>query len=67
MGHYQEVMFEEEWTFEEVMFEEQKISLDIPEEGMMLENGWTITPHSYPGVSLVMIVVFSFCDMRMGG
>ena len=34
------------------MFEEEQITLDIPEEGVMLESGWTITPHTYPGVSL---------------
>ena len=44
MGPYQEVMFKE------------KISLDIPKEGIVLESGWAITPHTYPGVSLVRIV-----------
>ena len=34
------------------MFEEEQISLDIPEEGVMLESGWTITPHTYSVVSL---------------
>ena len=37
---------------QEVMFEEEQITLDIPEEGLVLESGWTITPHTYPGVSL---------------
>ena len=36
---------------QEVMFEEEQITLDIPEEGIVLESGWTITPHTYPGVS----------------
>ena len=44
MGPYQEVMFKKE------------ISLDIPKEGIVLESGWAITPHTYPGVSLVRIV-----------
>ena len=35
-----------------VKFEDDQITLDIPEEGIVLENGWTITPHTYPGVSL---------------
>ena len=35
----------------QVMFEGEKISLDIPKEGIALENGWTITPDTYPGVS----------------
>ena len=36
---------------QEVMFEEEQISLDIPEEGLFLESGWRIIPHTYPGVS----------------
>ena len=39
---------------QEVMFEEEQITLDIPEEGLVLESGWTITPHTYPGVSLAL-------------
>ena len=42
--------------YQEVMFKEEKISLDIPKEGIVLESGWAITPHTYPGVSLVRIV-----------
>ena len=37
---------------QEVMFEEEQISLDIPEDGLTLESGWRIIPHTYPGVSL---------------
>ena len=37
---------------QEVVFEGEKITLDIPKEGVTLESGWTITPHTYPGVSL---------------
>jgi len=37
---------------QEVMFEGDKITLDIPKEGLVLENGWTITPHTHPGVNL---------------
>ena len=36
---------------QEVMFEEEQITLDIPKKGLVLESGWTITPHTYPGVS----------------
>ena len=36
---------------QEVMFEEEQITLDIPKKGLVLENGWTITPHTYPAVS----------------
>jgi len=53
--------------YQEVTFKEENISLDIPKEGTVLESGWTITPHTYPGVSLVRIVVIAFCNMRMGG
>lgn len=35
----------------EVMFEAGQITLDIPIEGLVLGNGWTITPQTYPGVS----------------
>ena len=35
-----------------VMFEGDKITLDIAVEGVMLENGWTITPYTHPGVTL---------------
>ena len=34
------------------MFEGDKIKLDIAAEGVALENGWTITPYTHPGVSL---------------
>ena len=34
-----------------VVFEGERITLDIPKEGLVLENGWTITPHTYPQVS----------------
>ena len=42
--------------YQEVMFKEDNITLDIRKEGIVLESGWTITPHTYPGVSLVRIV-----------
>ena len=35
-----------------VVFEEDEIMLDIAAEGLVLENGWTITPFTYPAVSL---------------
>ena len=34
------------------MFEGDEIKLDIAAEGVKLENGWTITPYTHPGVSL---------------
>ena len=37
---------------QEVMFEKEQITLDIPKEGLTLHSGWTITPHTHPGVSL---------------
>jgi len=40
---------------QEVVFEGEKITLDIPKEGVTLESGWTIIPHTYPGVSLLYI------------
>ena len=35
-----------------VMFEGDEIKLDIAAEGVVLKNGWTITPYTHPGVSL---------------
>ena len=36
---------------QEVIFEGEQITLDIPQEGIVLENRWIITPLTYPGVS----------------
>jgi len=46
--------------YQEVMFEGEKITLDIPKEGIALENGWTITPDTYPGVSALNSKHFKF-------
>ena len=35
-----------------MIFEDKEITLDIPKEGVVFESGWTITPHTHPGVSL---------------
>ena len=37
---------------QKVIFERDEIMLDIAVEGVVLENGWTITPYTHPGVSL---------------
>ena len=37
---------------QEVIFEEEQITLNIPKEGIVLGSGWTIIPHAHPGVSL---------------
>ena len=37
---------------QEVTFQNDNISLDIAAEGLKLQNGWTINPYTYPGVSL---------------
>ena len=42
---------------QEVMFEKEQITLDIPKEGLLLESGWTITPHTHPGVSSVNVLL----------
>ena len=44
---------------QEVMFEEEQITLDIPKKGLVLESGWTITPHTYPGVSLCETLLYT--------
>ena len=38
------------------MFEGEQITLDIPKEDLVLENGWTITPHTTPGVSELLLI-----------
>ena len=38
----------------EVMFEEEQIILDIPEDGIVLKNGWAIRPDGNPVVSLLL-------------
>ena len=47
-----------------VMFEGNEIMLDIAVEGVVLENGWTITPYTYPGVSLHYAAVVGY-DLPM--
>ena len=37
---------------QEVIFEEEQITLAIPKEGLLLESRWTITPYTHPGVSV---------------
>ena len=37
---------------QEVVFEEEQITLDIKADGEVLENGWTISPDTYPRVSV---------------
>ena len=49
--------------YQEVIFKEDMITLDIPKKGIALENGWTIAPDTYPGVGLLRIVVLYFNDM----
>ena len=39
------------------MFEGENITLDIPKEGILLESGWTITPHTHPGVNFMLLVI----------
>ena len=39
-----------------VMFEGDEITLDIAVEGVVLENGWTITPYTHPGVSHIILL-----------
>ena len=47
-----------------VMFEGNEIMLDIAIEGVVLENGWTITPYTHPGVSLHLAAVVGY-DLQM--
>ena len=35
-----------------VGFERSKITLDIPEDGLVTDEGWKITPFSHPTVSV---------------
>lgn len=36
---------------QEIAFEEEQITLDIPKGGVMLESGWSIIPCTHPMVS----------------
>ena len=38
----------------EVQFEDEAISLEIPDDGVCLPNGWAITPLASPIVSLMV-------------
>ena len=42
---------------QEVIFEGEQITLDIPKEGIVLDSGSTIPPHTYPGVSIYCYIV----------
>ena len=37
---------------QEVVFEEEQITLDIKTDGIVLESGWAIFPDTYPRVSI---------------
>ena len=49
---------------QEVVFEGEKITLDIPEDGLKLESGWTITPHTHPGV-IHMLLCLESCILGL--
>ena len=38
---------------QEVIFEGEEITLNIPKEGVSSESGWKITLYTHPGVSLL--------------
>ena len=40
-----------------VTFEGDLIALDIAEDGDALENGWEITPYTFPGVSVYSLLI----------
>ena len=42
---------------QKVIFEEEQVTLEIATERVVLGNGWTITPHTYPAVSQQYIPV----------
>ena len=44
-----------------VTFEADEIKLDIAVEGVDLKSGWTITPYTHPGVSLILDHFSTFC------
>ena len=49
---------------QEVVFEGEKITLDIPKDGLELQSGWTITPHTHPGVIHILLCLES-CISRL--
>ena len=38
---------------QEVIFDGEQITMDIPQAGIVLENGWAITPLIYPEVRVL--------------
>ena len=44
---------------QEVEFEGDEITLDIAEEGVVLPDGWKITPCSHPRVSLSLHTLYT--------
>ena len=44
-----------------VTFEADEIKLDIAVEGVDLKSGWTITPYTHPGVSLILDHFSTLC------
>ena len=42
---------------QEVVFEGEQITLDIEEEGIVLKNGWTISPDTYPRVRVFYLLL----------
>ena len=49
----------------QVFFQMDKVTLDIPEAGIKLPNGWSIVPMTHPA-SVSLTSVFLPCDNRKG-
>ena len=47
----------------QVVFQMDEVTLDIPEAGFKLPNGWSIVPMAHPA-SVSLISVFLPCDNR---
>lgn len=43
-------------TLLKIVFQRSEITLDIPEDGELTQEGWKITPMSYPSVSCKSLV-----------
>jgi len=44
-----------------VVLDGENVTLDIPEDGIKLDNGWSIVPMTHPASVSLMSVLFTFC------
>ena len=63
MGKYYSKEEAESSLCKQVLFQMDKVTLDIPEAGIKLPSGWSIVPMTHPA-SVSLTSVFLPCDNR---